>query len=245
MCDGKCLFEKFSEINPYLKERGYTLLSLWVGGSHSYNLNTDTSDVDFRGVYVADTEKVIGLDGFKDSINLDSMGDVQLHEAKHYLNLLLKGNPYSYEGLLCEERYTWEENFPKLVENKHEFLHEGLFKAYKGYLLSQLRRYKEGKSLHTTGGKINHKFLMHALRCTYELERLNEGLEPEVWFTGEKRKTLLKVKAGEYDRENLVKEIDHRVSLCSGGNLMAKPDKEFAEMWLIDLRGEHWTHKYS
>lgn len=83
------------------------LLCEYKGGSHSYGLNTPSSDVDYRGVYIVNTLEniidphnysaskcdVLCTDPEKDNV------DKVYYEVRHFLHLLKKGNTQSLEML--------------------------------------------------------------------------------------------------------------------------------------------------
>ena len=74
------------EIHP-----GCILLFATLGGSHSYGTDTDTSDVDFRGVYLKNRDH-IGLDHIKYDDN-NSM----FYHLNKFSKMLINNNPGAIE----------------------------------------------------------------------------------------------------------------------------------------------------
>lgn len=85
--------EKESE--SFMNSFNRRLMLLCESGSGTYGFRTDRSDLDIRGVFVEDIEKVLSLrppkdvvDGFSD----DRMIDWQIFEVRKFLSLLIKPN---------------------------------------------------------------------------------------------------------------------------------------------------------
>lgn len=143
----------------------YELLVLSVAGSHLYGNSRPSSDVDYRGVFLASNDTKIGLIGKveqlegKDSLglfnalveagvdNLLPTTDIVLYELNRFCELALDNNP-NIMDILC---YDYENvNHTKYISNKGKALldHKDLFLSSKlkhtfsGYAMAQLKRIK-------------------------------------------------------------------------------------------------------
>ena len=67
------------------------LIFLTVAGSHAYGLATETSDVDIRGIFIADKTYVIGDNKIEQYQN--STNDTVIYELKFALHLIAEQNP--------------------------------------------------------------------------------------------------------------------------------------------------------
>lgn len=91
-------------LNDIAAAQPYPLLFVTVSGAHLYGFPSPDSDYDLRGVHVLPAREVLGLDdgrqtieaaGDRDGIELDLV----THDAKKFLELMLKKNGYVLEQL--------------------------------------------------------------------------------------------------------------------------------------------------
>ena len=84
------------------------LILLCESGSESYGFKSETSDTDIRGIFIEDTDILLGLYKSRDVIHgfsTDRMIDWQIFEAKKFLNLLLKPNFNVMEWIYTPYQY--------------------------------------------------------------------------------------------------------------------------------------------
>jgi predicted nucleotidyltransferase len=108
-------------------------------GSHSYGLNTESSDEDFRGVFVGNPENVAGLFPVE---HCEYTGDNMLYELKKFITLARDCNPNIIELLFVDEidillnTPFWE----RIRENREWFLTRRAKHTFSGYATAQLKR---------------------------------------------------------------------------------------------------------
>ncbi len=120
------------------------LLVKHYAGSHAYGTNIATSDVDFRGIFVADPINLrtpfFPIKEKEDS----SEEDTKFHELSHFVRLACDCNPNIVETLWVDEKdvvftspgyQLLREAAPKLLSSKIAF-------TTSGYALAQLKRIK-------------------------------------------------------------------------------------------------------
>jgi predicted nucleotidyltransferase len=108
----------------------HKILCEYLGGSHSYGLNTPASDTDYRGVYIVDSlDKIINPHSYIDSgcsvydSNPESSGiDKVYFEVRHFLHLLKKGNTQSIEMLFNNKWTKVSPLFTDIQDKKHSLL---------------------------------------------------------------------------------------------------------------------------
>ena len=115
-----------------------------LGGSHSYGLNTPTSDIDERFLYVHDTiEDIVGLNKNVFIDNRSKVEDVYGSELKHFVLNLQRGNTQAIEML-----YTHPKNFievhpvfmNKIQRKSYYFIDaDKLYNSLRGYTYNELR----------------------------------------------------------------------------------------------------------
>lgn len=196
-----------------------TLLGNWVlsgiVGSTAYGLAGPNSDKDYLGVYVADLDRVLGLEGpqaVQDSrVNKDP--DTTWHELGKYLSLALRCNPTVLELLWLPSYELESEVGTALVNQRQYFLSENYVRsAYGGYAKQQadrlVQRHKEGKEGFSSD--IRKRTAKHARHCARLLHQGAQLLE-----TGEIQ----------------INVSEHRDTLFSYGDIAAKDPERFYKIF--------------
>ena len=81
----------------YIREKGLILYEV-LSGSHAYGTNHANSDLDYKGIYIAEMDDVLS-GNYPEQIS-DEKNDVTFYEIGRYLDLLNKNNPNILE-MLC------------------------------------------------------------------------------------------------------------------------------------------------
>ena len=125
-----------------------------LGGSHSYGLNTPTSDVDYRGVFLnTDVSTIIGLDRFEHQDLKSETEDSFYWELRHFLNLLRRGNTQGLELLFNQYWLEKDPVFQQVIDARDQLLDtKAMFRSLKGYIYSE-RRLANGERSGQLGGK--------------------------------------------------------------------------------------------
>lgn len=124
-----------------------------LGGSHSYGLNTPTSDIDNRGVYIInDIDNLIGLS--RNEMMVSQKEDDNVYtEFRHFLKLLRGGNTQMIE-LLFNDNLIFSSPFWEAVKFHRLNLIDStkLFSCLRGYMQGELRL-ANGERTGKLGGK--------------------------------------------------------------------------------------------
>ncbi len=125
-------------------------------GSHSYGINTASSDIDYKGIFIAPKEYYLGLKNIEQKDKgwdenserfpiLNGVQDLVFYELRKYLKLAKDANPNILE-LLFESTEFYEYIHPrvgrKLLESRELFLSKKIKYSYSGYAYSQIRKIK-------------------------------------------------------------------------------------------------------
>lgn len=107
-------------------------------GSHAYGLNTPTSDVDIRGVFIAPKETFYGL--YLPDQASDATNDTTFYEIKRFIDLLTKQNPNIIELLAMPEDCIMQRSPPydKILEHKDKFITRRIRDTFGGYAIAQI-----------------------------------------------------------------------------------------------------------
>lgn len=128
----------FLRTNEHL---GSNIILLGLGGSHAYGTETDSSDVDVRGIALNSKSDILGLNqGFEQFVNNDT--DTTVYSFNKMIKLLTGCNPNTIEilGLKPEHYLHLSSIGQELLDNKHLFLSKRAAFTFGAYASSQLRR---------------------------------------------------------------------------------------------------------
>jgi uncharacterized protein len=208
-----------------------------VVGSRAYGLDTDASDTDLRGVYLAPPEMHWSLFGTPEQFE-DAQAQVCYWELQKFLVMALKANPNVLE---CLYSPLIEKTTPvgdRLLAMRDCFLSQMIFQTFNGYALSQFKKLEQDLR---NQGTYRWKHAMHLLRLLLTgAAALREGRIPVKVETHRDR--LLAVKRGdvpweEIDAWRLELHRDFEQAL-STTTLPERPNYESANDFLIEVRRE-------
>jgi uncharacterized protein len=132
-------FPQQDYIKDYVKNN---LICLYVGGSHAYGLDTDTSDVDIRGLFKDNIDMILGYEKVDQLANESQ--DIVIYSLSKALPLIAEQNPNMMEILFVDEEEILfaTEDYQYLRSRRHELLSKLSRQKYSGYAISQLSRLK-------------------------------------------------------------------------------------------------------
>lgn len=175
--------------------RRATVLLVRMAGSHSFGLALPESDVDWSVVWAAPASEHLGIRPPKDTLD-GYRPDWRAHELGHWCRLLLKGNPTIVEDALDPAAWVHPALKP-IREGVVAALSKRTVEAYLGYARAQLRLLEERSD------RWSGKAGMHLLRLLYEGARMSRGELPAVCIRDKQRDTLMNVRLGMADREEV------------------------------------------
>ncbi len=119
-------------------------------GSHLYGTNIETSDTDYSGIFMPDTEYVFGfqhceeidistIDKLSNGRNSEKAIDRKFYEFRKFIKLALDNNPNILEMLFVNDKNIIFKNpiGEKLLQIKHLFPYKGLKHKFLGYAFAQ------------------------------------------------------------------------------------------------------------
>lgn len=135
-----------------------------IVGSTAYGLNTEESDVDRLGIYLASNKVIMGIQRPQETI-VTNNPDSTLHELGKFTSLALKCNPTVLEALFLDSYETLHPAGKILVDNRHAFLSRIIYKSYGGYARAQARRLNSrGDSFSSSTKNRTSKHCRHVFR---------------------------------------------------------------------------------
>jgi predicted nucleotidyltransferase len=139
------------------------IILLGLGGSHAYGVETDTSDIDLRGIALNSKSDILGLnDGFEQFVHNDT--DTTIYSFNKMIKLLTGCNPNVIEILgLKPEHYLYLSRIGKeLIDNKNLFLSQKAAFTFGAYANAQLRRL-DNKAARLTSQSEQEKHILNSI----------------------------------------------------------------------------------
>lgn len=122
-------------------------------GSKLYGLNTENSDEDYVGIFLAPKEYILGLQTVEqvdlsikvkheNGKNTKDAIDRNFYEFKRFCKLAMQGNPSIIELLFTnEDNIVYCNEFgKKLLDNKHLFVSRNIIPKFEGFAQSQKKK---------------------------------------------------------------------------------------------------------
>jgi hypothetical protein len=207
-----------------LVQKNMILMSL--NGSTLYGTSTETSDIDYMGVYIEDPFNVF-LGPPMESVQLNSKPndrkreaneeDGQAYSVRKFCKLVAQGNPSVLNVLFTHGDYLKQCDplGKKLLDHKEYFISKQAGPRFIGYMQSQLSRLK--------GEKVGHiptrpdlvaqygydvKYAGHVVRLGLQgFEYLNTG-QLSVPMTRHDRELVQAVRSGKYTLKRVIEMAD-------------------------------------
>lgn len=123
----------------WLKDR---TVFLTLHGSHAYGTNTETSDIDLRGIAIAPPNYYLGFVNVFEQAEYKTPYDAVIYELKKIMDLAAKGNPNIIEVLFTDpsDHVVVTKLGQILLDNKQLFISKKTRHTFSGYAISQLKR---------------------------------------------------------------------------------------------------------
>jgi uncharacterized protein len=206
-------------------------------GSRAYGLDTEASDTDLRGIYLAPAELYWSLYGAPEQFE-DNATQSCYWELQKFLVMALKANPNILECLYSPLVDKVTPIGGRLLAIRDRFLSQMIFQTFNGYALSQFKKIEQDLRNH---GEVRWKHAMHLLRLLMTgAATLREGRVPV--HVAPRRDELLAVKRGELSwekvdawRQELHRDFEQALIETK---LPERPDYEAANELLVEARSQ-------
>ena len=117
------------------------IIAQMLGGSHSYGLNTSSSDIDVRGIFLnEDVSTIIGLGRHEHQLKQKDSEDSVMTEFRNALKLLRSSNTQMVEMLFNENWVSVSEEWNEVIKYRSQLIDsEKLFSSLRGYKSGELK----------------------------------------------------------------------------------------------------------
>lgn len=174
------------------------LLLKAISGSVAYNLATQDSDVDYRGIYLDPPESIFGLEKSETSSSVGDTDDVS-YSFKHFMKLLVNCNPNIVELLYIDRSLisVLDPRFKKFImDNRDLFLSKRGLKAYYGYITSQLNLVEKDNRPRYSHRGMDCKAAMHIIRLIQQATHIVTNKTLEIKKSEDEKEHLLSIRDG-------------------------------------------------
>jgi len=206
-----------------------------IVGSLAYGLDTEDSDTDIRGIYVAPAELQWSLFGMPEQFE-DNAEQSCYWEIQKFIVMALRANPNILECLFSPMVEKITPLGEEMLALRDGFLSQMVFQTFSGYAMSQFKKMEQDMR---SSGEARPKHTMHLLRLLLTgAATLREGRVPV--RVEAHRDRLLAVKRGEMTWDEVTKwrselNLDFERAL-SETKLPERPDYEAANRFLVKAR---------
>lgn len=142
---------------------GRNIILLGLGGSHAYGTNTETSDLDIRGVATLSSREILTGSSFDQVTNSET--DTTIYAFNKMIHLLCNANPNVIEILgLKQEHYLFlSPAGEELLKNKKLFLSRIAINSFGGYANAQLQRLNN-KAVRAVGQEERERHILNTIK---------------------------------------------------------------------------------
>ena len=141
---------------------GKNLILLGLVGSHAYGTQTETSDLDVRGIALNKKNEILTNQKFEQFVNEET--DTTIYAFNKMITLLSNCNPNTIELMgLNPEHYLYIHPIgQELLDNKKLFLSKKAAHSFGGYATAQLRRL-DNKSARLLGQEQREHHILNSI----------------------------------------------------------------------------------
>lgn len=194
---------------------GRTVVLEALSGSHNYNLNTPTSDRDYK-VFVAPSFADLYNGNMIHKEWIGTERDVLVHDVRKISELLWRSNP-SFLEIMFSKGAIIPDTFARPYIDELYGMRDRIAKMNLPYLYDATVGIARGKLNDLTKGTsgtadlvakfgYDTKQAMHCIRCLEVLERFADSgfsdFGGAIWFEGDDRERMLSIKNGAYSLED-------------------------------------------
>lgn len=213
-------------------------------GSHAYGTNIDSSDLDYKGIFIPTLDSYFGLKeqgeynnaSGKTTKNTSKDIDINLIPIDKFVSRAMKGSSTDLELLFMgiDNYEILTEHGKRLVDNRHLFISKAVRHRFLGYASKKTKEIEKSKQ---ADGSYDTKNFMHVVRL---LTTVTEILETGEFSTRRPNsKYLLECRNGEYTFEQaieIIERLENEVSIAyENSKIPERVDEDKINKLLIEI----------
>ena len=238
-----------------------------ITGSYAYGINTNSSDIDIYGICLPPLKMIFPhltgeIQGFGEPaprfqhfqqhhVNHDHKTyDFTIYSIVKFFNLAMKNNPNIIDVLFLPQNCVLHStpSSQKIILNRDQFLHTGLFSEFVGYAVAQQRKMREGanrknekrkQTIDTYG--YDTKFASHNVRLLVQAKSLFEN--GEINFK-DHAELIMSVRNGEWSLEKIDEWTENVITELRGlrdkSTLPSEPNYVKLKALLMEIIEDHY-----
>lgn len=202
-----------------------------IGGSKLYGIDTPTSDLDIRGVFIPTLPELL----IEKVETVEEKPDTVYHSLEKFVRLCLNGNPSCLELLFTPESHILErtKDWSYLTFIRKEFLSKRVLKSYGGFLKHQIADFKKNKT--------DSKALVHAYRLANQLAYICAYHTLDPILHSEYVQDIRNIYVGAYDLTSILNVIENCLVEASKTTLPDEPNTKRIQDCMIKLH--EWSYR--
>lgn len=218
---------------------------LILSGSHAYGMDHAESDIDIRGVFVAPSASLLGIQNVSDRFEGDASYDFVSHEFNKFVSLMCKNNPNILElvASLSDPSVLTRANDPSVVQLLTDIAPyclsaKGIRSNYCGFANGQIKRMdRHGDA----DDPRRVKLIRHAFRVLDQADHLLRTGRTRVLLDAEEIERLNAYV--DMENEAVVQLMEDRIAEISAidSSIQEYPDLRKVNQMVIDWRKGHIT----
>jgi predicted nucleotidyltransferase len=225
-------------------------------GSKLYNIDTESSDRDFKGFGHETLDCILGLKNFEQQDydnHLEGAAQVQgvLYSTRRFFHILMKSNPTVLEVVFADKKYVVHST--PLGEEICSFVRKNMvtkayFKSYSAYHMAQMRKMQTINPIGKRKELVDKysydvKFAAHAIRLAKQCSEVMMTGELNPTLSGNIRDTIIAIRNGLVSKEDalkLMEESDKEMYVAYGKSKLADNiDFDFVNEYLVGIYREY------
>lgn len=235
--------KQVNEVRTAEEQAKSNLIVKHLAGSRSYGTSTPESDVDYRGVFVADEINVRTPFWNVGEVAIADEEDTKLYELSKFVKLVAACNPNVIETLWVDEQFiTYQHPCYKLLrEAAPKMLTTQIAVTTSGFAFSEMKKIRAD---YTNGKELDGKNALHFVRL---LRMGNEALtEGVVRVNRPDAEELLSIRNGAWDYDQLFSYglmMDEKLRLAREKSPLPKSvDMLFVAKLILDIQDIMWEY---
>lgn len=187
-------------------------------GTYVPNSNPNSiDDKDILGIALPPKQYFFGLKSFEQFEKIEGEWDVLIYDFRKAVRLLMKSNPNILQILWTSDKYILKQTdiYQRLRDNRHLFVHKGIYKTFCGYSLGQLKKMENMAYNGYMGQKrkgLVDKFGYDTKNAQHLIRLLRQGIEflqtGELIVERPDAEELKQIKLGAWSVEKVKREAD-------------------------------------
>lgn len=218
-----------------------TIIHKSLVGSRAHNLHSETSDYDYRAIYVIPTKTILSLNNaYKGSHWVEGQEDNTAYEIGHFLHLATKANPSVLEVITSDHNVETSKYSAALIAlAPYMYSPTDAYNAFTGYSLNQRKKFLDDKDSRRL------KFAVAYIRTLFNLMDLFLKGSFTLEVSGPGKEILQQIKEGLLSDGDIINLAKHTMDKARKilPDIKDKKDLDAVNDLLLFIRKDFWENE--